>query len=291
MPAIQPSLPPLRAPHLTRLPDGRALAWRAWGPPEGRPLIFCTGAATSSALGFGAAAADALGLRVIAIDRPGLGQSSPHPDKTLTSWAGDVATFAHAEALSAPWAIGFSQGGVFALALAAAGVVERVAIVAGQDELSRGDARARLPAAIGALVDEAARGPAGLETKLASWASAESLWQLIDETSGEQDRAVFTASPFAERFRFALEEGFSAGPAGYARDTRLALAPWPFDVARLPGPVNLWYGSLDTSPMHALDHGAALERLIPRARRVVVPDGGSSLLWTHARRILEELSG
>lgn len=37
-----------------RLADGRALAWSEWGPAEGLPVLFCTGAALSGSLGFGA---------------------------------------------------------------------------------------------------------------------------------------------------------------------------------------------------------------------------------------------
>lgn len=68
-----------------RLRAGRVLAWSEWGSPGGLPVLFCTGAALSSWLGFGADALPELGLRLIAIDRPGLGRSDPHPDKTLSS--------------------------------------------------------------------------------------------------------------------------------------------------------------------------------------------------------------
>jgi hypothetical protein len=45
-----------------RLPDGRTLAWSRWGPPAGRPVLFCTGAGMSGSLGFALAALPALGL-------------------------------------------------------------------------------------------------------------------------------------------------------------------------------------------------------------------------------------
>ena len=43
-----------------RLKDGRALAWSEWGPVEGLPVVFCTGAAMSGSLGFGAGELSAL---------------------------------------------------------------------------------------------------------------------------------------------------------------------------------------------------------------------------------------
>ena len=75
-----------RALHLA---DGRRLAWAEWGPLAGTPVLFCTGAAMSGWLGFGCHHLAELNLRLLAIDRPGLGSSDPHPDKTLESWAAD----------------------------------------------------------------------------------------------------------------------------------------------------------------------------------------------------------
>jgi pimeloyl-ACP methyl ester carboxylesterase len=73
------------------LPDGRRLAWSEWGPADGAPVVFCTGAGMSGALGFGADSLAPLGLRLIAPDRPGLGASDPDPSKTLTRVAADIA--------------------------------------------------------------------------------------------------------------------------------------------------------------------------------------------------------
>ena len=61
-----PVSPPERRETL-RLPDGRALAWSEWGPPDGSPVLFCTGAALSGRLGFGEA------------DLPGPRSAPPRP--------------------------------------------------------------------------------------------------------------------------------------------------------------------------------------------------------------------
>ena len=55
------------------------------------------------------------------------------------------------------------------------------------------------------------------------------------------------------------------------------------------GPVDLWYGSADTSPVHSPDAGAGLAARIPNARRHVVDGAGGALLWTEAARILAPL--
>ena len=50
-----------------------------------------------------------------------------------------------------------------------------------------------------------------------------------------QDRAVYGGADFAPAYRAALDAGFVQGPEGYARATRLAMAPWPFRLEEISG--------------------------------------------------------
>lgn len=273
------------------LGDGRRLAFSDWGDPGGRPVIVCPGAGMAGALPFGDDAARAAGLRLVSLDRPGLGGSDPLPGRTLDDWAQDVAALlADLGVASAP-AIGFSQGAVFALALAAAGLAPRVALVSGQDELADPAVLAQLPGPVADVVRRAATDPAALETEIATTATAEWLWQMIEDMSGPADRAFHAAPDFAPRYRAALAAGFAQGAAGYARDTVLALAPWPFRVEDIAGPVHLWYGLSDTSPVHSPDFGATLAARLARPARHTVAGEGSAILWTRAAAILAALDG
>jgi len=85
--------------QMITLSDRRALAWSEWAPVDGIAVLFCTGAAMSGELGFGEDALDSLALRLIAIDRPGLGRSDAHPNKTLWSWVDDAKQLITAEGL------------------------------------------------------------------------------------------------------------------------------------------------------------------------------------------------
>lgn len=274
----------------SRLPDGRVLSAWAWGPADGRAVLFCPGAGMSGALGFGHEVLASSGRQLVAVDRPGLGGSDPDPGKTLASVAADIAALVAAEGLSRPVAVGFSQSAPFALALAAAGIVERVALVSGQDDFGDPDIAARLDPQVGGMVAAARADPAGFEAQVAATATADWLWSMIAAMSGAADRAVYEAPEFALRYRAALDEGFRQGAAGYARDLVAAVTPWPFAPEAIGVPVDLWYGALDTSPVHSPDFGATLERRLPRARRTVLPDAGSALLWTHAADILGALA-
>lgn len=272
-----------RKSHLV-LPDGRQLAWSEWGPEHGAPVLFCTGAGMSGSLGFGVEHLDSLGVRLIAIDRPGLGRSSHDPEKSLSSWASDVETLIAKLGLADPGAVGFSQGGPFALALAARGLVKAVALVSAQDDLGHPAIRSLLPEQVAGMVDAARTDPGGFEAHMARMVTDEFLWTLIRDMSAPCDREIYESPDFAPQYRTSLQEGFAQGAAGYARDLVIALNEWPFALEEIATPVDLWYGALDTSPVHSPDFGRTLASRLPAASLTVDPDRGSSLLWTRSRK-------
>lgn len=267
------------------LPDGRQLAWSRWGPQDGYPVIFCTGAGMSGSLGFGADHLSELGLRLLAIDRPGLGRSTPHPTKTLTTWTDDVRWLVKHRELGPVATVGFSQGAPFAFALAGSGAAHAVAIAAGQDDML--SVRHLLPPDVVAMVDAAVYDPARFERDIAETASAQWLWRTINNMITEQDRKLYTVGRFARAYRRCLDEGFAQGSEGYARDLLNTLGPWPVPAEQISAPVDLWYGQLDSSPVHSPDFGLTLLQRLPDARHHLLPDEGGSILWTRSKEILE----
>lgn len=276
---------------VTVLPDGRRLGWAEWGPPDGAPVLFCPGAATSRRLNFGAAVLAPLKVRLVSVDRPGLGVSDPAPDRTLDDWAADVRGLAADRDLPPDRLriVGFSQGTPFALACAVRGLAAAVALVSPGDELAAPGFAEALEPEVRDLVRLAAADPRRAEESFAAFGSAETLWEMIDAGSGAVDRAVYRDPGFQAVFRRALAEGFAQGPAGYARDTLLSMSRWPFDPADTTVPVDIWYGGLDASTVHSPDSGATLARRIPTARHHLLPEAGGALLWTHAEPILRRL--
>jgi len=272
----------------TRLPDGRLLGWAEWGPGSGTPVLFCPGAGASRWLGFGAGLLERLGVRLISLDRPGLGASTPSPGRGLKDWATDIQSFVAAQGLKEPLAVGFSQGTPFTLACVAAGVVRGAAIVAGTDELAYPGLRAVLHPEVAKLVELVSTEPARAEAFFAGM-SPQMMWDMVMGMSSEADLALFSQPRFSAAYRRALDEGFAQGSAGYAWDTVLATRSWPFDPGTIRVPVDLWYGGLDTSPVHSPDFGESLARRIPTARRRLLPQAGSALLWTHSEDILASL--
>lgn len=77
------------------LPDGRKLGYAQYGSQTGRPILYLHGlpgsrleAAMYHDLGL------ELGARIIATDRPGIGWSSPHSDRTLLDFPKDLENLA-----------------------------------------------------------------------------------------------------------------------------------------------------------------------------------------------------
>src|SRR5262245_55410107 len=101
-----------------KLSDGRYLAYDEYGDPDGTPVIFNHGRADSRLIRHpDEAVTAALGVRVIAADQPGVGGSSPHPDRTMVDWAKDVEELANALGLGTVNVAGHSGGAPHALAI------------------------------------------------------------------------------------------------------------------------------------------------------------------------------
>lgn len=270
----------------TRLSDGRLLGWAEWGPPDGVPVLLCPGAATSRWLGFGTDVVEAHGVRLVSTDRPGLGVSTPAPGRTFSDFADDIRQLAALRGLGRLPVVGNSQGAPFALACAEQGVASALAVVSGADEVAAPEFATALAANLRKLVDRTATDPVGAEEFFAGL-GPDAMWDMVMSGSPECDLAVYQDPHFAAAYRRALEEGFAQGAAGYARDTVLAMGRWPFDLAKIAVPVDIWYGERDTT--HSPDNGAFLASRIPGARRRVVPGIGGAVLWTHAEQILTSL--
>ncbi|MGP4088165.1 hypothetical protein [Streptomyces sp. KR55] len=188
-------------------------------------------------------------------------------------------------------AIGYSVGAPFALACAAAGAVTGVSVVSGTDELAHPMFAGVLEPEVSLLVRSVAEDPALAEKLLADQAEADALWEVVTGTGNSADHRVYADPAFNAAYRRALAEGFSQGPEGYARETVVAISPWPFDPSKITVPVDLWYSEQDTNPFHSPDLGTSLAARMPAARRHLLADAGTALLWTHAHGIVRSLLG
>jgi hypothetical protein len=139
------------------------------------------------------------------------------------------------------------------------------------------------------MVASAQREPEGIEHQFSRTATADGPWRLVMEMSSDRDRTFYLDKEFGDAYLGCLRHGFSQGPQGYARDLVNALRPWSFRVEDIAIPVDLWYGGLDTSPVHSPDLGATLSSRLSHGTLTVDPGEGSCILWTRAPDILARL--
>src|SRR2546423_4148593 len=99
-------------------PDGRVVAWAAWGEPAGRPLLQLHGT-PGSRLGCSPDPSlyERLNVHLVTFDRPGYGRSSVQRDRTILSVADDAVAVAEAQGWDRFGVLGISGGGPHALAI------------------------------------------------------------------------------------------------------------------------------------------------------------------------------
>ena len=102
-----------------QLSDGRDLGYAIYGNPSGYPIFYFHGFPGSRIEGkmFDQRMLDSP-FALYAFDRPGIGNSSPHKNRSLLTWADDILEFADSLNIDKFTVLGISGGGPYALACA-----------------------------------------------------------------------------------------------------------------------------------------------------------------------------
>jgi pimeloyl-ACP methyl ester carboxylesterase len=253
------------------LPDGRRLDIEISGPDGGLPLVFHHGT-PGSVRRFGVIerAAHERGLRLVTFSRPGYGDSTRLPGRSVADVASDVA--AVLDHLDAPRCLvaGWSGGGPHALATAAL-LPDRVTgalVIAGvapwdADGLDflAGMGEQNIDEFALALQGEAAIRP-GLTAEAASLreATVADLVKGLDTLLPEVDRAVLT-DEYGADLTANFAEALRRGVDGWLDDDLAFVRPWGFSLADIAVPSFVWQGSEDL--MVPFTHGQWLAGHIP----------------------------
>lgn len=284
--------------ELVHLPDGRRVAVASHGDPQGKPLFLFHGIPVSR-LGheFADAPARERGVRVLCPDRPGIGLSSPKPDRTLSCYPDDVEALADALGLERFAVLGLSGGGPYALACGAK-LPERVTavgVMAGVGPLDRPGAREGLTETDLRLLDLSSRQPLlarlmlGAMARLARFAPSVMVKQFADEL-GEPDSSFLQEKKHelgAAGVLSPLVEAFRQGAGGPAEEYRLCGLPWEFALEEVRVPVHLWQGKEDQmTPVH---HAEDMAFRLPHAHLHVLPSTGHLSLARHFGDVLDAL--
>jgi pimeloyl-ACP methyl ester carboxylesterase len=239
-------------------PDGRLLAVEDRGDPAGWPVLVHHGARSSRHSAFyGPYVRDAAerGLRLIGYDRPGYGESSPQPGRTVADCAADVRAICAELGIDRMATWGHSGGGPHVLACAAL-LPDLVTAVASLASLAPFDAEGLdYFAGMGQdsvddtrlfLTDEAAaRKKLDKDREKILAVSPEDVAREIESTLTPADAALQVGSgEFHEFFLTCTREGLAPGSQGWW-DDKCMLRPWGFDVADIAVPVLLLHGRQD----------------------------------------------
>jgi pimeloyl-ACP methyl ester carboxylesterase len=282
------------------LPDGRLLAVDDVGDPTGWPVLYLHGTPDSRLARHpddGLAAA--CGVRLLAVDRPGSGGSTPHPEATLCSIGRDLAALLDHLGLEGAALLGWSAGGLFALA-AATVLGPRAQAVSLVGPVPPVEAYAD-PAVVAALspsrrhfVEMAAELPVReLGEELAPYLVPQPLSTTVAvehvlEGAGEVGRAELSSVPGAtEHLALALAESVAAGLGGLAHDIALQLEAG-LDLAAVQAPVRTMHGTED--PMSPPAVGEGLHAHLPRAALEVVAGAGHHLIFPRWTSLLTALA-
>ena len=268
--------PPLEPPRFEgafRLHSGRQLGFAEFGPASGRPLLWFHGTpgARRQIAPRARALANERDVRIVSVERPGVGESTPHGYDALVEFAGDIEELCDALGIERFGVVGLSGGGPYALACAhempgrvvAAVVLGGVAPAVGPDAA---DGRATaLIRALAPLLYRARQPLGGMLRGLIRVLEplADPVVALFARHMPPGDQLLFQDAAMRRMFQEDLILGSRRNMQAICLDAGVFARPWGFALADIEVPVHLWYGDSDSIvPLH---HGLHLAKRIPGA--------------------------
>ena len=259
--------------HKIILPDGRELGYAIYGDSSGIPVLYFHGTPSSRLEinlleGYNINIEQELldsGLQLIAVDRPGMGRSSYHPQRTFITFANDVIVLMQALNISGCSVICWSGGGPYALAIAHEYpfMIKNVFILCGftrrfTSEVIRQMGRNKWYFLSAKYV------PWLLEFTLKRVRNIILRRSLPQWVSGLPDADyVFIKDPknLYMMSKYTLKEACRNGAKGAVTDARMYFDDFGFRLSAIAQPVQFWWGTEDNAIIEY--HPKALEHQLP----------------------------
>jgi pimeloyl-ACP methyl ester carboxylesterase len=284
-----------RCTRASGLTSGAEVGVYEFGDPDGLPVIAFHGTPVCGAgFLFADEAARLRGIRLLAPDRPGVGLSTPLAGWTVGSYGAQVGRVADACGVERFAVWGYSGGGPYAVACAAAlpDRVTRVAVAAGMGEIGEWASREDFEKTDRMMLKLSQRRPMLARTVMAisgRWArlSPKSAAKSFAKELSPSDQAVLAASDPGE-FMAMFTNAVLRGARGVVDDYRALGQSWGVDPGSISAPVKIFQGESDT--MVPLRHAEELARRIPGSELSTWPGEGHLGTVTHVDEILEWLS-
>ena len=285
--------------HRLELADGRIIGYATWGEPDGTPVFIGHGTPGSRrALAPGLDDPEWIRrqrLLFVGVDRPGYGYSDPWAEASLLDCAGDLVLVADALGLEHFWALGFSGGAPYVLALGVL-VPERlgsVAVVSGLGMLDRPGALEGMSEADIEETKMAREAPDELATARGEAARAihedpEGILAGLSEELPEVDRRALERPEVRAFLIETFREAVRQGGTGWTDDELRQVRPWPFRLEEIGGvDVRFYHGEADVLvPAH---HAKHLAEGVAGSRLQLHPDEGHLSFDKHLKEIVRTL--
>jgi pimeloyl-ACP methyl ester carboxylesterase len=241
--------------------------------------------------------AQTLGLRFVTTWRPGYGESTRQPGRTMADVAADTEAVINFLGVDRCLIAGASGGGPRALACGAR-LPHRVAALLAVSspapygakglDFTAGMTKDNVDGYGVAMQGETADRPAAEAARAQMLsATAADLIAGMGEGFCEADRAAITeegAEDLAANFR----EGLRVGADGWIDDDLASVRPWGFDVSEVAAPTTLWHGTEDR--LVPVAHGQCLAARIPGVvAHFEEGEGHASISEKNMDRMLQEL--
>jgi pimeloyl-ACP methyl ester carboxylesterase len=277
--------PPLHPPRFEgalRLPSRRSLGFAEFGPARGRPLLWFHGTpgARRQIAPRARELAHQRNVRIVSVERPGVGESTPHAYDAVLDFARDVEQLCDALGIEQFGVAGLSGGGPYALACAhalpgrvvAAALLSGVAPAVGPDAAEGG--ASGLIRAVAPLLARGRQPVGGLLRRLVRMLEpfADPAVDLFARQMPPGDQRLFEDLAMRRMFQEDLILGGRLNMQAICLDVSLFARPWGFALADIEVPVHLWYGDSDT--IVPVEHGQHLAKRIPGAALRIRPGEG-----------------
>ena len=278
-----------------RLPDGRWMAWSDSGDPHGWPVVFCHAflhgqhdrPPDDSVL-------RSLGLRLLIPDRPGCGDSDPHPQGKIDDWSADVAHLLTHLGIDQFSVLSWSMGTPYALALVRHfGERARALLLAAPITPLREVTDLRHYSHKNRLLLMVALFTPSLLPNL-----TRTLVKSVRKDVFAFIQAFLTAVPTSESTLFnnplfksqrakVLLKEVQRDPEVIAQESMQALCAWSLRLPTPTIPCKIWHG--DADPEIHWGAAQALSKALGGVPMHLVPGAGHHLIWCHWQSILQDL--
>jgi pimeloyl-ACP methyl ester carboxylesterase len=274
------------------LPDGRALGYAEYGDPHGTPIFFFHGTPGSRLFYPPDEITKRMGVRLICVERPGFGESTFQPGRSILDWPNDISQLADALNIDSFSVCGHSGGGPHTLACAfalpkritsavtisGAGPVDAPGATEGMTLLNWFGFKfgQYIPWSIGRVI---------------TWSvfhkRASDPAEAMDRETGHRppaDDKVFAQPEVREVCLQSELEAFRPGLLGFSWDVHLITRLWGFRLEEIKIPVHIWHGTADDATSVRMARHMAGR--IPNCRLTICEDEGHMLLFPHWQEIL-----